>query len=113
MQLISPKTQVVASLGISVLMVQDRPTEVPESLVDLAVARGARHVEGAAAAKAPAVEATVDEAVAAIRALMEAGDTKAFGSTGEPKLLALKAKIGKPVTDAVRDEAWAIVKAEA
>ncbi|MOA56445.1 hypothetical protein D3C78_1804280 [compost metagenome] len=49
--------------------------------------------------------------VEAIHGLMAEGDPKAFGVTGEPKLVALRKKLGAPVTDALRDDAWRIVQA--
>ena len=49
---------------------------------------------------------------AAIRELMEAGNTKAFSAAGVPHLAALKKIVGEPVSDAQRDAAWEAVKAE-
>jgi hypothetical protein len=57
-------------------------------------------------------ELTVDAVAAAIRALMAEGDTKAFGVTGEPKLVPLSKQAGSKVTDELRDAAWVIVKSE-
>lgn len=110
---VSPITQMIALNGVAVRMVAEEARTLPEHLVPAALTRGVKAVGAEAPAPAPSAEATVEEVVAAIRALMEEGNTKAFGTTGEPKLPALKSKVGKPVTDAVRDEAWAIVKAEA
>lgn len=114
-QYVSDKTLVVSVQGVSALFVAGVPRELRESLVGAALAAGVKAVGEAdkpAPAKAEKAEATVAEVVAAIRELMAEGDSKAFGATGEPKLNSLKAKVGKPVTDAVRDEAWALVKAE-
>ena len=113
-QYVSPITQMIAWDGVAVRMAAEVPRGLPERLVPVALTKGVVEygAAGSAASAAP-LEATVEEVIAAIRALMEEGNAKSFGTTGEPKLPALKAKVGKPVTDAVRDEAWAAVKAEA
>ena len=91
------------------------PVFIPRPLVDIALTAGIERYTGATVTKTepvPDPAATVDEVVAAIRKLMEAGDTKAFGTTGEPKLAALKKATAKDVDDATRDAAWELVKAE-
>ena len=112
---LSPITQMIVANGKSVRMTAGVAAPIPEALVNVALTKGVKPVEGEAVAVAPKPDlgASVDEVVAAIRALMEAGDTGAFGATGEPKLNALKKKVGKNVTDATRDAAWAQVKGEA
>lgn len=113
MQFVSRITQMIAANGISVRLAAGVPTHVPQALAALAVAKGAEPFGEEPAPVAPADNgASVEEVVAAIRALMEAGESGAFGTTGEPKLNALKKKVGKNVTDAVRDAAWAQVKNE-
>ena len=109
---VSPVTQMISLNGMSARMVAGVARQLPECLVPVALLRGVTPVDGA---EAPAVDAgpTVADVAAAIRALMEAGDAKAFGATGEPKLAAISKQLGAKVTDALRDEAWAIVKAEA
>jgi hypothetical protein len=112
MQFVSSVTQMIAANGISVRLAAGVPTHVPQALRALAMAKGVEPL-GDEPAPAPVDSgASVEEVVAAIRALMEAGETGAFGTTGEPKLNALKKKVGKNVTDAVRDAAWAQVKTE-
>lgn len=108
---VSPVTQMVAQDGVAVRMVADVASQLPAVLVPYALTRGVTAVGGKPTKTSDSADVTVDEVVAAIRALMESGDTKAFGTTGEPKLAALKGQVGKAVTDALRDEAWAIVKA--
>lgn len=108
---VSPVTQMIALGGISVRMLAGVPRNLPESLVAAAMLKGVEPLDGAPAAQAEP-ELTAEQVAAAIRELMEAGDAKAFGATGEPKLAALRAKLGKGVTDALRDAAWATVQAE-
>jgi hypothetical protein len=110
---VSPITQLIAFNGLAAQMVADVARPLPAPLIPVALAHGVTEVgagstENSAAAPGP----TVDEVVAAIRALMESGDSKAFGKSGEPGLVPLRKQVGAPVTDALRDEAWAIVKAE-
>ena len=114
---VSPVTQMISLNGRAVRMVAGVERPLPEALVPVALLQGVVHAGGAArapGAPVPAEEAlSVEDVAAAIRALMESGDAKAFGVTGEPKLAAITKQLGAKVTDALRDEAWAIVKAEA
>jgi hypothetical protein len=113
-QYVSDSTVVVSVHGVSALFFAGVPRPLRASLIGAAMAAGVREA-GAPAIDLPApVEdgVTVDDVVAAIHELMAEGDAKLFATNGEPKLNALKAKVGKPVSDALRDEAWAIVKAE-
>ena len=108
---ISPVTQMVAHEGLAVRMEADVPRELPEALIPVAVLQGVRPADGSAA---PIVDVlSVEEVVVAIRELMEAGDPKAFGTTGEPKLAALSKQLGTKVSDALRDAAWDVVQAGA
>lgn len=110
---VSPITQMIAAGGVAVRMQAGVARPLPDALINLALAKGVVAADGALVSGGVTDPgATLEDVVAAIRALMEAGDAKAFGATGEPKLNALKAKVGKPVTDALRDEAWAAVKTE-
>lgn len=108
---VSPVTQMISLNGRSVRMVAGVERSLPDVLVPVALLRGVLPA-GGVEPSAPAAELTVDAVAAAIRALMESGDAKAFGTTGEPKLAAISKQLGAKVTDALRDEAWAIVKAE-
>lgn len=109
---VSPTTQMISLNGRSARMVAGVARSLPEHLVPSALLRGVVPVDGG---EAPSAEPTlsVEDVVAAIRALMEAGDAKAFGTTGEPKLAALSKQVGEKVSDALRDAAWAVVQAEA
>lgn len=111
---ISPISQMIVSNGLSARMVAGVATPLPVALVDYALIKGVKPADAEVTTppKPVAEGATVEEVVAAIRELMEAGDADVFGKTGEPKLTPLKSKVGKPVTDAVRDAAWALVKGE-
>lgn len=112
---ISPISQMIVSNGLSARMVAGIAAPLPAALVDYALIKGVKAADAEAVAepaKTVVEGATVEEVTTAIRELMEAGDADVFGKTGEPKLTPLKSKVGKPVTDAVRDAAWAIVKAE-
>jgi len=111
---VSDNTVVVSVGGITALFQAGVPRPLRPALVGAALAAGVREV-GAAPIELPTPTndgVTVDDVVVAIRELMAEGNAKLFAANGEPKLNALKAKIGKPVTDALRDEAWALVKAE-
>jgi len=111
---VSPVTQMISLNGRAVRMVAGVERQLPEALVPVALLQGVVHA-GGAELKIPEPEdiaPSVEDVVAAIRALMESGDAKAFGVTGEPKLAAIYKQLGTKVTDALRDEAWAIVKAE-
>lgn len=110
---VSPITQMISHNGISVRMVAGVARPLHEALIPRALTLGvvAEGDEPAPVVNEPA-ELTVEVVAAAIRELMAAGDKKAFGTTGEPKLAPLRAKAGKDVTDALRDAAWAIVQAE-
>ncbi len=109
---VSPVTQMIALDGRSVRMVAGVERSLPDVLVPVALLRGVVHAGGAELKTSESTEPTVEGVAAAIRALMESGDAKAFGTTGEPKLAAISKQLGAKVTDALRDEAWAIVKAE-
>jgi hypothetical protein len=108
---ISPVTQMIALNGVSARMVADVARPLPESLVPVALLRGVRSADGSATPP-PETALSVEEVAAAIRTLMEAGDSKAFGATGEPKLAALSKQLGVKVSDELRDAAWVVVKAE-
>ena len=110
---VSPVTQMISLDGMSARMVAGVARQLPERLVPVALLRGVTPADGKPVAEAASDAPTVEEVAAAIRALMESGDAKAFGTTGEPKLAAINKQLGTKVTDALRDEAWAIVKAEA
>lgn len=111
---VSPVTQMISLNGRAVRMVAGVERPLPEALVPVALLQGVVRA-GGAEVKTPEPEdiaPSVEDVAAAIRALMESGDAKAFGVTGEPKLAALSKQLGTKVTDALRDEAWAQVKGE-
>ena len=104
---------VVAHNGASALFQPGVPRPLRASLVGPALEAGVRLFGADAPPKQVADErVSLASAVEAIRELMAEGDPKSFGVTGEPKLAALRKKLGPSVTDALRDEAWAQVKAE-
>ncbi|KII34853.1 hypothetical protein NL64_06205 [Pseudomonas fluorescens] len=120
---VSDEQMVIANNGVSALFQPGVPRPIRESLIGPALTRGARLYDEAAetgAAKEPVkelvkelVEAPALElVVAAIKELMVEGDAKLFAVTGEPKLTPLRGKAGKGVTEALRDEAWALIQAE-
>lgn len=110
---VSDKQVVVAKNGASALFQPGVPRALRESLIGPALSAGVR-LFGAEARPEPVADEhiPVSSVVEAIEELMAVGDPKAFGVTGEPKLAALRKKLGPTVTDALRDEAWAQVKAE-
>lgn len=110
---VSDTQVVVAHNGASALFQPGVPRPLRAALVGPALSSGVR-LFGADAQPEPAADEHVplSSVVEAIRELMAAGDPKSFGVTGEPKLAALRKKLGPSVTDALRDEAWAQVKAE-
>lgn len=112
---VSPVTQMISLNGRSVRMAAGVERSLPDVLVPVALLQGVVHAGGAEVKTPESEDITpgVEGVAAAIRALMESGDAKAFGVTGEPKLAAISKQLGAKVTDALRDEAWAIVKAEA
>lgn len=108
---VSDTQMVVACNGASALFQPGVPRPLRPSLIGPALTKGAR-LEGAPA-PVPVVEGpSVESVVTAIKELMAEGDVKSFAATGEPKLVPLRAKAGKGVTDALRDEAWALIQAE-
>lgn len=112
---ISDELVVVASNGISALFQPGVARPLRESLIGPALTLGIR-LEGEVAGPVPTptVELPALElVVAAIKELMAEGDAKLFAVSGEPKLTPLRAKAGKGVTEALRDEAWALIQAEA
>lgn len=112
---VSDETVVVANNGASALFFPGVPRPLRESLIGAALVKGVR-LHGPAEAStgkeskdpAPALELVV----AAIRELMAEGDAKLFAVSGEPKLTPVRAKAGKGVTEALRDEAWALIQAD-
>lgn len=109
---ISDVDRVVTSpSGASALFQAGVARPLREALVPFAAAVGVRPVDGAPV-ETDTAELTAEQVAEAIRKLMASGDSKAFGTTGEPKLAALRKVCGPAVDDALRDAAWAIVKAE-
>ena len=109
---VSQHTQMIANeLGIAVRFEAGVPQELHPELEGIALAHGIAPAENVAPVTPAVDEVTVEAVVAAIDTLLEKGDAKAFTTDGEPKLAAIRAIAGKTVTDALRDEAWAIVKA--
>lgn len=109
---VSAVTRVVISpIGVSALFIAGKPRGLRESMVLLALSQGVTVVGETEVIKdtAPALETVV----AGIRELMATGDSKAFSSTsGQPNLTQLRKVAGAGVTDALRDAAWDLVKAE-
>jgi len=108
---VSPVTQMISNaIGIAVRMEAGIPTELHPELIPVALTRGVSE-EGEAPAPVAEEGPALADVVAAIDALIEKGDPKAFTADGEPKLAAIRAIAGKAVTDAQRDAAWEVVKA--
>lgn len=103
---------VTSPSGASALFKAGVARPLREVLIPFATSVGVRPVDGTAPAGKQTAEPTAEQVAGAIRQLMETGDAKAFGTTGEPKLAALRKVCGPTVDDALRDAAWAIVKAE-
>lgn len=109
---ISDELVVVANNGVSALFQPGVARPLREALIGAALVKGVR-LQGQTAAVIATVEAPALElVVAAIQELMAEGDAKLFAVSGEPKLTPLKAKAGKGVTEALRDEAWALIQAD-
>ena len=111
---ISDTQQVVACNGASALFQPGVARALRPSLIGPALTAGVRLLGVSAPAPAPVpVEPPValTAVIAAIQDLMAEGDPKLFAVTGEPKLAPIRAKAGKGVTDALRDEAWALIQA--
>lgn len=115
-QYVSPKTQMITHFGKQFRMVAGEPYTLPEGLIAPALAKGVREYDAESSAEEPVdteAPAGIEDVIGAIKALMESGDPKAFSErTGEPSLVALRKQLGRQVTDAERDAAWASVKAE-
>lgn len=110
---VSDEVIVVACNGASALFHPGVPRPLRDSLIGPALTKGAKLV-GQPTPEAPAADAPSVEAVAAaIKELMAEGNASLFAVTGEPKLVPLRGKAGKGVTEALRDAAWALVQAEA
>lgn len=114
---VSPITQVIAdTTGLAVRLEALTPIELHPDLHDIARAKGIYpegEVHPVQEEETPDQELSLlDKTVAAVRQLMAEGDQKAFTTNGEPKLTELRKIAGADVTDALRDEAWAIVSAE-
>lgn len=119
---VSKVTQMIARNGLSVRFAAGIPRPLHPSLVDVAKSRGVREHAGTTPQEQesqvqpdPSTEQdeVIADVVAAIRALQESGQAKAFSErTGEPNLNALRKQAGFQVTDAQRDAAWAIVLSE-
>lgn len=108
---VSDIEMVVAANGASALFKPGVPRPLRRVLVGPALARGARLLgDEPEAATAQPDAPTVEQVAEAIRLLMAEGDAKAFGVTGEPKLVALRRKLGVSVSDELRDAAWAQVR---
>lgn len=109
---LSPITQMIANEhGIAVRMEAGVPQELHPDLHGEALARGVAPADGEIPPVVLPTEVTLEAVIEAIDQLLEAGDAKAFGANGEPKLPALRAIAGKGVTDELRDAAWEVVKA--
>lgn len=77
------------------------------SLVDVAVEAGARITGEAPGKTSPKVEETPDFQIeAAIRHLMEEGDTSAFGADGKPRVRAIEKVMGENIRAEDRDRVW-------
>lgn len=108
---VSDIEMIVAANGASALFKPGVPRPLRRVLIGPALARGARLVgDEPEDAESQAERLTVDQVAEAIRLLMAEGDSKAFGVTGEPKLVALRKKLGVSVSDELRDAAWAQVR---
>lgn len=107
---VSPIDVVVVGPLASALFIANEPREIRECLVGPALAKGCRLFNAESSAPVPK-ELTVEDVVAAIKSLMEAGDADAFTKGGEPRMDALS-KLVPEVTAEQREAAWLIVKAE-
>lgn len=111
---VSDKQVVVAFNGCSALFQPGVSRVLRESLIGPALTAGVRLASGETPV-APKLEVEapeLDAVVAAIKELMAEGADGVFGATGIPKLAPIRAKAGKGTTEALRDEAWALVQAE-
>lgn len=110
---VSPTTQMIVRNGVSCRMQAGVARPLPASLVQVALTKGVTVFGAEAPQTAPVGELQIKDVVAAIKALMESGDKSAFSArTGEPSLTALRKQVGRSVSDAERDAAWAQVQAE-
>ena len=110
---VSPITQMIAHEGFASRMQAGVSRELHPRLVPVALMKGVTVVGAAPSVEKTEPTLTVEQVVQAIRQLMQDGDEKAFAVTGEPKLQPLKKLLGAPVSDALRDAAWELVKKEA
>jgi|GEM_PF-6670498 len=113
---ISDTQLVVACNGASALFQPGVARPLRPSLIGPALTRGVRlqgeTVEAPDTTEPKDTAPALELVVAAIKDLMADGDAKLFAVSGEPKLTPLRAKAGKGVTEALRDEAWALIQAE-
>mgnify|MGYP003515698790 CR=1 FL=1 len=111
---VSPIAQTIADRhGNTQEFKAGEPAFIGRPLLDIARAAGIEPYTGAQPQAPKDAFLTVEEVAAGIRTIMEAGDKKAFSTTGEPKLAALRKVLGVQVTDAERDAAWELIKSEA
>ena len=109
MKVISPTSQTVALNGVAVHMHAGVEMEIPQRLVETALAQGCLIVgERIRASSKPVQEPQATPVLDAIRLLVEQGDTTDFSRDALPKVRSIEKILGYDISAADRDAGWAI-----